>query len=138
MAEYNITAHWKEGIAFEAQVANHPVRMDSSGPEGQDTGPSPKRLVLAGLLGCTGMDVISLLNKMRVQYESFHLEGHAPITEEHPKTFASVHVKYVLKGKEIKRSKVEKAINLSQEKYCGVSIMISKHCPVTWELEIVD
>ena len=138
MAEYNITAEWKENIAFEAQVENHLVRMDSSGSDGSDSGASPKRLVLAGLLGCTGMDVASLLKKMRVPFESLTITGRAPITEEHPKTFAKVELKYVVKGKDIKRDKVVRAIELSQEKYCGVSIMIGKHCPVTWELKVVD
>jgi len=136
MAEYHISADWVKDIAFDAYINEHTVRMDSGSPEGTNTGPSPKRMLLASLIVCTGMDVVSLLNKMRVKYTEFRVEGVAPITAEHPKTFESVALKYIIAGPEIDRTKVEKAINLSQERYCGVSIMIKKLCPVEWELEI--
>lgn len=136
MAEYHISADWVKDIAFDAHINEHNVRMDSVGPEGTNTGPSPKRMVLAALIVCTGMDVVSLLKKMRVEFVQFRVEGFAPITAEHPKTFEKVDLKYIITGPDIDREKVEKAINLSQERYCGVSIMIRKHCPVEWELEI--
>jgi putative redox protein len=136
MAEYHISADWVKDIAFDAHINEHDVRMDSRSPEGTNTGPSPKRMVLAALIVCTGMDVVSLLNKMRVKYVKFRVEGVAPITAEHPKTFAHVQLKYIVSGTDIDLSKVEKAVNLSQERYCGVSAMIRKHCPIDWEIVI--
>jgi len=131
-----MTANWVEGIAFDVQINEFTVRMDSAAPEGTGTGPSPKRMVLAGLICCTGMDVASLLRKMRVQYSAFSVEAKAPITAEHPKTFAHVFLRYVIKGADVDRNKVEKAVTLSQERYCGVSEMIRKHCPIEWEIVI--
>jgi putative redox protein len=136
MAEYQMTARWTEGIAFDVEINDFKVRMDSVPPEGNNTGPSPKRMVLAGLICCTGMDVASLLRKMRVKFDSMEIEAIAPITEEHPKTFARISLKYVLTGDQINREKVEKAVNLSQERYCGVSAMIRSHCPIEWEIVI--
>ncbi|HLF62156.1 MAG TPA: OsmC family protein [Saprospiraceae bacterium] len=136
MAEYHISADWVKNIAFDAHIDEHTVRMDSRAPEGTNTGPSPKRMVLAALIVCTGMDVVSLLNKMRVSYIKFSVEGKAPITPEHPKTFERVDLKYIITGSNVDRSKVEKAVELSQERYCGVSAMIRKHCPIEWEVEI--
>lgn len=138
MAEYLITADWTDGIAFDAHIGHHTVRMDSAAPEGNDTGPSPKRMVLAALIACTGMDVASLLRKMRVAFTSLHIEGKAPITAEHPKTFEHVELQYTVAGQSIDRAKVEKAITLSQERYCGVSAMIRKHCEITWQLDIIS
>ena len=138
MASYDITTHWTgKDIAFKADIEGFDVRMDSVS-DGMADGPSPKRLMLASLLGCTGMDVASLMQKMRISFEAFSVNAVAPLTEEHPKVFKSVHLRYKVIGTDIKREKVEKAINLSQTTYCGVSIMLKKHCPVTWELEIVD
>jgi putative redox protein len=134
--QYELTARWVEGIAFNAEVGDFTVRFDSAPPEGSNTGPSPKRIMLASLIACTGMDVASLLQKMRVKYDAFSIEAVAPLTEEHPKVFKSVSLRYVVSGQNIKKDKVEKAINLSQEEYCGVSIMLKKHCPVEWELEV--
>lgn len=134
MAEYHIATEWKEGLAFDALIDEFSVRMDSPSAEGMGTGPSPKKLVLAGLLGCTGMDVASLLKKMRVPFTEFRVEGDAPITAEHPKTFERVHMRYIVTGSNINREKVEKAVQLSQERYCGVSVMLSKHCPIDWEI----
>ena len=135
--EYNVATDWTSGIAFETEVDGFTVGMDSP-VEGKGTGPSPKKLLIVSLLGCTGMDVASLMNKMRVPFSAFRIEAVAPLTDEHPKVFKSVHLKYIVKGQDIKREKVVKSINLSQDRYCGVSIMLKKHCPVTWELEVLD
>ena len=135
--EFKHTAVWSGGISFTTEIMGFDVLMDS-GVKGESKGPSPKRMLLASLLTCTGMDVVSLLDKMRVPYTAFRIEGIAPLTEEHPKVFSEVRMKYIVEGEGIKRDKVEKAINLSQDRYCGVSIMLKKHCPITWELEIVS
>ena len=135
--QFDLTAEWTSGIAFRTNIQGFDVEMDSGASE-TSVGPSPKRMMLASLLACTGMDVVSLLQKMRVPFRSFRVEGSAPITDEHPKVFREVNLRYIITGKNIKRDKVEKAIDLSQTKYCGVSIMVKSHCPVNWELEIVE
>jgi len=135
--EYKLATDWTSGIAFETEVDGFTLAMDSP-VEGKGTGPSPKKLMIVSLLGCTAMDVASLMQKMRVPFTAFRVEAVAPLTDEHPKVFSSIHLKYIVTGQDIKRDKVEKSINLSQDRYCGVSIMLKKHCPVTWELEILD
>ncbi len=136
--QYDLITHWSgEGIAFNSEIEGFEVNMDSSA-EGSGTGPGPKRLMLMSVLGCTGMDVAALMQKMRVPFTEFSIRGVAPLTEDHPKVFTNVHLTYIVTGKNIKRDKVVKAIELSQSTYCGVSIMLKKHCPVTWELEIID
>ena len=136
MKEYHISADWVRGLAFDAHIDEHTVRMDSENDQSMNTGPSPKKLVLAGLIGCTGMDVVSLLNKMRVDYTDFRILADAPLTDEHPKSFRHITLKYIVTGHDINVSKVEKAVNLSMERYCGVSAMLSKHCPIDWDIEV--
>jgi len=99
---------------------------------GEDKGQTPKQLVLSGLAGCTGMDVISILEKMRVVPERFNIVVDAELTEEHPKTFKKIHIKYIVKG-DVPADKLEKAIKLSQERYCGVSEMLRKSAELTYE-----
>ncbi len=135
--EYKLATNWKSGIAFESEVDGFTLGIDSPA-EGKGIGPSPKKLLIISLLGCTGMDVASLMQKMRVPFTAFRIEAVSPLTDEHPKVFKSIHLKYIVTGQDIKRDKVEKSINLSQDRYCGVSIMLKKHCPVTWELELID
>ena len=135
--EYKLATDWTSGIAFESEVDGFNLGMDSP-VEGEGTGPSPKKLMIISLLGCTGMDVASLMKKMRVPFTAFRVEAVAPLTEEHPMVFKSIHLTYIVTGQDLKREKIEKSINLSQERYCGVSVMLRKHCPVTWELVIRD
>lgn len=132
---YKVNTVWKEKMAFDSQLGNHTVRMDTTPEMGDDSGPSPKQLVLAGLAGCTGMDVVSLLKKMRVNYTGFEIDIEADLTEEHPIVFSEIRMKYLVFGKDIDHSKVEKAINLSQERYCGVSAMLKKNSPINYSIE---
>jgi len=126
-------------MAFVAAQDGHTIRLDAS-PEhgGLDSGPRPKGLVLTGLAGCTGMDVVSLLTKMRVSFTRFSVEVSADLTAEHPKVFSRIHIRYIRQGPNIARDKVEKAVNLSQDKYCGVASMLRKVCPITHEIVIRD
>ena len=132
---YKINTVWKEKMAFDSQVGNHTVRMDTTPEMGDDSGPSPKQLVLAGLAGCTGMDVVSLLKKMRVEYDSFEIYTEADLTEEHPQVFSEIRLVYRFKGENIDQAKVEKAVNLSKDKYCGVSAMLKKNSPILYSIE---
>jgi putative redox protein len=132
---YKINTVWKEKMAFDSQLGNHTIRMDTMPEMGDDSGPSPKQLVLAGLAGCTGMDVASLLKKMRVEYDSFEIYTEADLTEEHPKVFSEIRLVYRFKGENIDKAKVEKAVNLSKDRYCGVSAMLKKNSPIHFRIE---
>lgn len=133
--EYKINTVWKDKMAFDSQLGNHTIRMDTTPEMGDDSGPSPKMLVLAGLAGCTGMDVVSLLKKMRVEYDSFEISTEADLTEEHPIVFSEIRLVYRFKGEKIDKAKVEKAVNLSKDRYCGVSAMLKKNSPILYSIE---
>lgn len=133
----NVT--WKEEMAFEASVNGFNIMLDAEERVGgKNRGPRPKPLTLVSLGGCTGMDVISILNKMRVKPDFFDVEVEAEMTEEHPKIFNKIHIKYIFKGKELPMDKLEKAVNLSQERYCGVSEMLRKSSELSHEIVILD
>ena len=134
-----INTSWNGDMQFDAMVSGHHVIMDAS-PEvgGKDGGPRPKALMLASLAGCTGMDVISILKKMRVEVEDFNIEIEADLTEEHPKHYTKMHLIYEFKGKNLEREKLEKAVTLSQDKYCGVSFMFKKFLEFTYEIRIIE
>ena len=125
-------------MAFECQPGNHVVRMDTTPELGDDSGASPKQLLLAGLAGCTGMDVVSLLNKMRVPFTNFEMDIEADLTEEHPIVFSEIRLIYKFFGTDLDTAKVEKAVKLSQDKYCGVSAMLKKNSPIEYSIEYAD
>jgi len=126
-------------MAFEANVNGHQVIMDTDvSAGGNNQGPRPKILLLAGLGGCTGMDVVSILAKMKIFPEKFWMEISAEMTEEHPKIYNQIRLVYFFKGNDLEIDKLEKAVHLSKEKYCGVSAMLSKSAEMLVEIKIVD
>jgi len=133
MSEMKAKLVWKENMVMESEIRGIKVIMDSK-DEGENKGQAPKELVLSGLCGCTAMDVIAILKKMRSLPESFYIEAEATQTEEHPRVFNKIQLKYIAKG--VDREKFEKAVKLSQEKYCGVSEMLRKTAEITYEIII--
>ncbi|HOW25731.1 MAG TPA: OsmC family protein [Bacteroidales bacterium] len=130
---------WNGKMAFDADVNGFAIRMDAAPEAGdKDQGPRPKPLTLAALGGCTGMDVVSLLEKMRVPLESFDMKIEAEQTDEHPRVYKKIHIVYIFKGKNLPLEKLQKAVELSQEKYCGVSAMLRKSAAVTYEIEVLS
>jgi len=130
---------WQSNMAFEASINGHKIIMDTADSGGgQDLGPRPKILLLAGLGGCTGMDVVSILAKMKIVPEKFWMEISAEMTDEHPKVYDQIHLIYYFKGSDLPMDKLEKAVNLSKEKYCGVSAMLSKTADMKIEIKIAD
>ncbi len=128
---------WRDGMTFDAELDNHTVTMDAADAQGgRGLGVRPKAMLLPALAGCTGMDVVSILNKMRVRFRGFELEVSGELTDEHPKVFNAIHVVYKFHGPDLDRSKIERAVQLSQERYCGVSAMLAKTAAVTYEIEI--
>ncbi|MCB0631421.1 MAG: OsmC family protein [Saprospiraceae bacterium] len=133
---YDLTSYQTGKMAFDVKIDGHTTRIDSAGPDGEDTGPSPKKLLLGTLAACTGMDVVSLLNKMRVPFSDFSIQTKADLTEEHPKVFTIVELIYRIKIEEERHQpKVEKAVKMSKERYCGISAMLAKNSPIEYRIE---
>ncbi|MBN2363726.1 OsmC family protein [candidate division WOR-3 bacterium] len=124
-------------MAFEARSGDHEILMDSSENfGGENSGPSPKTLLLAGLTGCSGMDVVSILAKMKVSGYELQIDCSTEVTEEHPKVFREIFLKYVFTGKNLPEDKLTKAVDMSLSKYCGVAAMLSKNSEILREIEI--
>ena len=132
-----ITATWLDKMAFEVDVNGHKLTIDAV-PEvgGEDRGPRPKPFMLAALGGCTAMDVISILQKMRVEVDDFKVHVTGDLTEEHPKQFYKMHVVYEFTGKDLPMDKLKKAVELSEERYCGVSAVYKKVIELTSEIRV--
>lgn len=121
------TVKWLENLTFEADLDNHRFIMDASVENGgNDKGPRPKGLLLAGLAGCTGMDVVSILEKMRMKDYRFEMKVSADQTDEHPKVYKDAVLQYIFEGENLNIDNIKKAVHLSKEKYCGVSEMLKK------------
>jgi len=134
-----VKVNWLQNMAFEAEVNGHKIVIDAAEPVGgENLGPRPKPLMLVALAGCTGMDVVSILKKMRVEVEAFNVVVEGDLTEEHPKQFSQMRIIYEFKGKDLPMDKLEKAINLSEERYCGVSAMYKKAIGITTEIRILN
>ncbi len=127
-----------KGVTFIGKgESNHWVNMD--GPEqfqGSEAGTRPKELVLIALAGCSGSDVTSILNKMREKVNRFEIEVDSEVSTEHPKIFTKIHLKYNFWGVDLKKNNIEKAIKLSQEKYCSVSAMLKPAVKITQSFNI--
>ena len=123
-------------MAFTSTINGHDVVMDTTADEGgEDTGPSPKRLMLASIAGCTGIDIVSILNKMKVDFSDFSIGVHAALSAEHPKIYNHVKITYKIKLAEEDKSKMIKAVALSTEKYCGVYAMFSTFAKMDTEID---
>jgi putative redox protein len=134
-----IDCTWKNEMAFEADVNGFKIMIDAdSAVGGTNQGARPKPLTLVSLAGCTGMDVISILKKMRIEPAYFNVGVEGELTEEHPKYYHKIHVIYELKGNDIELEKVEKAINLSRDRYCGVFALLKAGSEITYEIRILD
>lgn len=129
---------WNKNMHFVSTLGNHQVNMDSSREYGgEDLGVGPKSLLIAALGGCTGMDVISILKKMEIYPEYFNIKVLAQSAEEHPKKYLEMHVVYELKGNNLDTDKIEKAVKLSQEKYCGVKATFEGSVKMSYEISIL-
>jgi putative redox protein len=117
-----LTVKWAEKMAFSGATASgHEIRMDAAEEiGGQNSGARPMELVLNAIAGCTGIDIISILKKMRLEPSSFHMEVKGERAENPPKLFTNIHIHYALEG-ELPEDKVIRAIQLSKDKYCSVS-----------------
>jgi len=139
MAKQEIKVNWLEKMAFKAEVSGHEIMLDAAeAVGGENRGPRPKPLLMVALAGCTGMDVVSILKKMRVEVDDFNVRIEGDVSEEHPKQFTQMHVIYEFKGKDLPMDKLKKAVSLSEDRYCGVSAMFRKAIELTSEIKILN
>lgn len=124
-------------MAFEARIENYSVMMDALPAfGGTKQGPTPKPLLMASLGGCTGMDVISLARKMRQEVESLEIVLKGSIADEHPMHYEAIHLVFEFTGKGLEVDKLQKAVDLSQEKYCGVADTLKGSVKLTYEIVV--
>lgn len=131
----SVNLHLKGNMSFDVDVDGHTITIDTT-PEfgGTGKGPKPKNLMLAALGGCTAMDIVSILRKMKVPFEDVNVEVQGNLTETHPRHFDHMHIIYRIKGAGIAREKVQMAVDLSQDKYCGVSYSYRSSIRITSEI----
>lgn len=132
---HEIETQWMGKMQFNALVNGHTIIMDA--PErvgGEDNGPIPKPFVLSALSGCTGMDVVALLRKAGKQVHDFSLRVNGEISKQPPIEYVAVHIVYDFTGPEENREAALEAVTTSQEKICGISHMLKKILPLTWEV----
>ncbi len=128
------TTKWIRDEEFESEHEGNRIKVDGN----KKNGHGPKALLLSGLAGCTGIDVIGILNKMKVDFSDFSIEVETEQTEEHPKVFKDIQITYRLKTAAENLEKVKKAIDLSLDKYCGVSAMLKKNSAIGYTVQILN
>ena len=136
----NISVNWVDGMLMVGKSdSGHAITMDGP-PEigGENLGVRPMEMLLLGMAGCTMIDVVSTLKKMREDVVDCQTQVSADRAEEYPKVFTNIHVHFILRGMKLNPSKVEKAIKLSAEKYCSASIMLGKTAVITHDFEIIE
>jgi putative redox protein len=124
------TTIWKSGHAFDSYKEHNKIEIDAKG------GFNPKALLLSGLAGCTAIDVVDVLEKMRVPFADLKVDVETEQTTDHPKVFKDIHVNYIITTAEENRDKVRRAIDLSLEKYCGVAAMLKKNSNIHYTITI--
>ena len=130
------TTEWKGGMTFESDDPGGKTVIMDTEVEGSDErfGISPKAVMLSALASCSGLDVVSVLEKMKVTDYEFKIDVEGEITQEHPKYFHKVKIDYHFTGKDLNEKKIKKAVDLSVEKYCGVMEMFRRFAEVKTEI----
>ena len=136
----NISVNWVDGMLMVGKShSGHSITMDGPTEIGGDNlGVRPMEMLLLGVAGCTMIDVVTTLKKMRQDLTNCETKLSAERADEHPKVFTDIHIQFIVKGQDLDPKKVEKAITLSAEKYCSASIMLGKTASITHDFEIVE
>jgi putative redox protein len=130
---------WEHNMKFITELDGHKIVMDTTHDlGGNEEGPRPKGFMLLALAGCTGMDVVSILSKMKVELTFFNLRVEGDMRDEHPKKFESIKVFYEFKGNNLEYEKLEKAVKLSIDKYCGVYASYKDSIKMSYEIIILS
>jgi putative redox protein len=141
MQEMDVRAHLVEGMRFDVKASSgHQVTVDMlDGLEGQPSpGFSPMEMLLVGLAGCTGISVLSVLRAKRQKITGYELRVHGKRADQHPKVFVEISVEHVVTGHNVQPVAVERSIELSETRYCGVEAMLSKTARITHTYRIVE
>jgi putative redox protein len=125
---------WKTKMEFESWQDHNHILMDGD----RKNGFSPKILLLSALAGCSGIDVVEILHKMKVKFTDLEIDVETTQTDTPPKVFRDIHIIYKIKTGKENENKVKKAIDLSLDKYCGVSSMLKKHSPIHYQIKILS
>lgn len=135
MATHTIQTSWRENNIFDTEIDGHTITIDNPAEaDGNGAGPGPKKLLLVAAAGCTGLDIVEMARKMRINLKKFDIRFKAEVAEEHPKQYTSLHVIYEFEGENLPKNKLERACKLSFDTYCGVLAMYKKAVPVTYEV----
>jgi putative redox protein len=131
------TVRWTSGMTFDAGTGSGGHILLDASPESGGRGPTPMEALLAALGGCTGIDVVSILQKMRAPLQGLEVRVSGERAAEHPRVFTRVELEYVFTGPELRPDQVRRAVMLSQERYCPVSAMIRKATDLhhRWRIE---
>ena len=136
----NLSVNWVDGMLMVGKShSGHSITMD--GPieiGGENLGVRPMEMLLLGVAGCTMIDVVTTLQKMRQDLSHCETKINAERANEHPKVFTDIHIHFIVKGKDLDSKKVDKAISLSAEKYCSASIMLGKTANITHDFEVTE
>lgn len=137
MTTHSIKTVWKENNTFSTDIDGHNIVIDLGEDQGgQNNGPRPKKLLLAAAAGCTGLDVVEMLRKMRIEPKHFDIKIDAELTDEHPRQYTSMKLIYEFEGEDLPVKKIERAVKLSFENYCGVLAMYKSSVPISYEVKI--
>jgi putative redox protein len=129
---------WRKDLEFESNYDGHSIVLNgATGEDGKRLGFGPKALLLSGLAGCSGIDVVDILAKMKIPFDSLEIVAEAEQTDEHPKVFKEINILYKVKTDPEFEGRVERAVSLSLQKYCGVAAMLSKHTDIISKVEII-
>jgi putative redox protein len=134
-----VTTSWVQALAFDVTAdTGHTVRLDTSVENGGlGSGMNPKKMLLGSLCGCSGIDVVEILNKMKVSFTKLEIEASAEQTDDHPKVFKFINMVYRCDASPDDLDKLNRAVSLSKDKYCGISAMLAKHCEITYSIELI-
>ena len=135
-----VRATLETGMRFDVETGSgHHVILDAAEHNGgQDSGPRPMEMLLVALASCSGMDIITILRKKRQEITAYELRVHGMRAEEHPKVFLDITVEHIFTGHNIRPEAVERAIELTEERYCGASAMLGKTATMTHTFSIID
>lgn len=135
----SINVAWNGGMSFKTNLDGHEMVIDSTIDNGgNNLGPRPKALVMLALAGCTGMDVISLMNKMQVSFTGLNIKVESILTDEHPKKYETIKVIFEVSGTNLDNGKIEKAVKLSEERYCGVWATLKPAVKMSYEIRLLN
>ena len=136
---HQVKIEWKGKMQFEAKVPGAVIPLDAAeAVGGEGKGSRSKPLMLTALAGCTGMDIASLMKKMRAEADDLQIDVSGELTDEHPKFYKKVKVEYRFYGKNLKKEKLQKCVNLSVDRYCGVMEMFRQFAEIEIDVQFLE